>query len=96
MVFIVYLFSSSSDLEVQRYKIKMNRRGRISELDKYLIRLVLCFFQGKNIDSNVSQKQKKYLEGNERGFKERKIERQREGGQRKRCLNMDSLLISQP
>lgn len=43
-------------------------------------------FQGKNIDPNVSQKQKKYLEGNERGFKERKIERKERRGTEKEML----------
>ena len=43
-------------------------------------------FQGKNIDSNVSQKPKKYLEGNERGLKERKIEREERRGTEKEML----------
>ena len=89
MVFSVLLFSSSCDLEVQRYKMKWTKKGEFLELDKYLIRLVLRFFaaiSGKEHRLKCITKAKEISEGNERGFKERKIEREERRGTEKEML----------
>lgn len=89
MVFSISLFSSSCDLEVQRYKMKWTKKGEFLELDKYLIRLVLRFFaaiSGKEHRLKCITKAKEISEGNERGFKERKIEREERRGTEKEML----------